>query len=434
MRVLSIIPARGGSKGIPRKNIVPVAGKPLVAWSIEAALGAKLVDEVAVSTDSEEIAAVSRKFGARVVMRPAEFATDQASSEVALLHAIEQVEREDSRPIDLVVFLQATSPVRDSGDIDGAIQRLLDAGADSCFSAFEEHFVGRFRMSSEGAVYPVNFSPEKRPRRQEYPMEYVENGNIYVFTPRILRECGSRMGGKIVVYPMNALDSIQIDCVEDLAVASDVLEIRRRRRDCPDFRIAKGDSPIFVDHRCATVPAKIGTVPFAADSSILKNVRLLVLDFDGVMTDNRVFVDQDGREMVACHRGDSWGLAMFRDSEVEVMVLSTESNPVVGARCKKLGIACIQGSANKLPALKAAVRQRSLTAAEVAYMGNDVNDLECMEWAGVAIAPADARPEILATADLVTPQRGGYGAVRQVTDWIMAARNIILQPRNPCDV
>ena len=353
---------------------------------------ASLVDEVAVSTDSDEIAAVARKHGARVVMRPAELATDQASSEVALLHAVEQIEREDGRPIDLVVFLQATSPVRDASDIDGAIQRLLEAGADSCFSACAEHFTGRWRLSSEGAARPVNFSPEKRPRRQEYPIEYLENGNIYVFTSRILRETGSRLGGKIVVYPMNALESIQIDCVDDLAVAADVLESRRRRRQ---------------------------TNP---DLSILKNVRLLVLDFDGVLTDNRVIVDQDGREAVACHRGDGWGLARLRERGVEVMVLSTEANPVVAARCRKLGIACVQGSENKLPALKAAAQQRSLTAAEVAYIGNDVNDLECMEWAGAAIAPANARPEIIANAYLVTPQRGGDGAVRQAAEWIVAAQ------------
>jgi YrbI family 3-deoxy-D-manno-octulosonate 8-phosphate phosphatase len=392
MRVLTIIPARGGSKGIPRKNIVPVAGKPLVAWSIEAALAASLVDEVAVSTDSEEIAAVSRKFGARVVMRPAELATDQASSEVALLHAVDQVEREDGRPIDLVVFLQATSPARDPSDIDGAVQKLLDAGADSCFSACAEHFTGRWRLSPEGSAYPVNFAPEKRPRRQEYPMEFLENGNIYVFKPALLRETGSRLGGKIVVYPMNAIDSIQIDCPEDLAMAADVLEIRRRRRQA------------------------------APDLSPLKAVRLLVLDFDGVMTDNRVIVDQDGRESVACHRGDSWGLGRLKKHGVEAMVLSTEPNPVVAARCKKLGIDCIHGSANKLAAIEQIARDRSLTASQIAYMGNDLNDRECMEWAGVSIAPVDALPEIIALADLVTPQQGGNGAVRQAAEWIIAGR------------
>ena len=325
-------------------------------------------------------------------MRPAELASDQAPSEAALLHAIDQIEREDGRAIDLVVFLQATSPVRSASDIDGAIEQLVKSNADSCFSACAEHFTGRWRLSPEGAARPVNFSPEKRPRRQEYPVEYLENGNIYVFKPCLLRETGSRMGGKIVIYPMGALDSIQIDCLEDLLLAEDVLDVRRRRR--------QND----------------------LDLSILKNIRLLVLDFDGVMTDNRVIVDQNGNEAVACNRGDGWGLARLRRHGLEIMALSTEANPVVAARCNKLGIPCLQGRADKLPALKAEVQRRSLTAADVAYVGNDVNDLECLEWVGAAIAPSDARPEVLAVARLVTPQRGGDGAVRQVTDWIIAAQ------------
>lgn len=392
LNVVSIILARGGSKGIPRKNIIPLAGKPLIAWSIEHALRARLVKEVAVSTDCEHIAEVARRCGARVVERPAELAADQSPSEGALLHAIEHIERVDGRAIDVVVFLQATSPIRGAHDIDGAIQRMLEFGADSCFSACPEHFTGRWRLGSNGMAEPVNFELTKRPRRQDYPLEYLENGSIYIFVPRVLRETGARLGGKIVIYPMTALNSIQIDSVEDQALAEDVIEIRRH---------VKLKQP---------------------DTSRLAAVEFLVLDFDGVMTDDRVLVDENGREMVACHRGDGWGLARLREVGVEIVVLSTETNPVVSARCKKLGIPCKQGSDDKLAELEEFARQRSLTPAHVAYMGNDVNDLECMRWAGVAIAPADAQPEIAALADILTPQCGGTGAVRQVADWILASR------------
>jgi N-acylneuraminate cytidylyltransferase len=223
-------------------------------------------------------------------------------------------------------------------------------------------------------------------------VEYLENGSIYVFTPRLLRESGARLGGKIAIYPMTTLDSIQIDSVADLAVAEDVLAIRARKdRSAPDL-------------------------------SRLEGIQLLVVDFDGVMTDNRVFVDENGRETVACHRGDGWGLARLREAGVETLVLSTETNPVVAARCKKLDISCTQGSRNKRAAIEALAQQRSLTSAQVAYVGNDVNDLECLAWAKVAIAPADAAPEALAVAHLVTPQCGGAGAVRQVADWLIAVR------------
>jgi len=151
----------------------------------------------------------------------------------------------------------------------------------------------------------------------------------------------------------------------------------------------------------------------------LSAVKLLVLDFDGVMTDNRVLVHQDGTESVWCHRGDGWGIARVREVGVEIVVLSTETSPVVAARCRKLGIDFVQGSNDKLVALRELAGSRSLGPEKVAYVGNDVNDLECLRWVGHPIAVADSAPEVLATARLVTDHRGGYGAVRDVADWIL---------------
>src|SRR5688500_20368379 len=128
------------------------------------------------------------------------------------------------------------------------------------------------------------------------------------------------------------------------------------------------------------------------------------------MTDNRVLVGQDGKEAVLCHRGDGWGLARLRESGLEVIVISTEANPVVLARCTKLKIPCEQDCQDKLSVLQRIVAQRSLRASEVAYVGNDVNDLDCLRWVGLPIAPADAWPEARAAARLVTTRPGGYGA------------------------
>lgn len=150
-------------------------------------------------------------------------------------------------------------------------------------------------------------------------------------------------------------------------------------------------------------------------------VKLLVLDFDGVLTDNRVLVDQNGTEAVWCHRGDGWGIARLREQALEVLVLSTEPNPVVQARCTKLHLECIHGCNDKLTALNALIEARSLTLEQVAYVGNDVNDLACMEQVGFPIAVADAVPEILTVACWVTQNPGGYGAVREVADLLQAA-------------
>jgi len=168
------------------------------------------------------------------------------------------------------------------------------------------------------------------------------------------------------------------------------------------------------------------TGPDAADDphhlAQWRAIALLVLDFDGVLTDNRVLVDETGREAVWCHRGDGWGIARLREAGLTVVVLSTETNPVVSARCRKLGIRAIQGQADKEAALVALAAELELNPAQVAYVGNDVNDLTCLAWAGLPLAVADAEASVRAVARRVTTRRGGYGAVREVADWLLAAR------------
>lgn len=220
---VAVIPARGGSKGIPRKNILPVAGKPLIAWSIEAARGAKLVDGVYVSTDDVEIAAAARQYGAEVIDRPAELATDVASSEDALLHAMDAIKR--TRRVDLLVFLQATSPVRESVDIDNAIRQLQSTGADSLFSclAVEDHFM----WEKAGDSYrSVNYDYRRRKLRQNIEPRYLENGSIYVLAPELLRKENNRLGGKIGIYEMPFWKSFQVDNLDDLAVCEYYLRTR----------------------------------------------------------------------------------------------------------------------------------------------------------------------------------------------------------------
>lgn len=156
--------------------------------------------------------------------------------------------------------------------------------------------------------------------------------------------------------------------------------------------------------------------------AVLAPVALLVFDFDGVFTDNRVLVLQDGTEGVLCDRSDGLGLEMLRKSGFPMLVLSKEQNPVVSARCRKLRLECVQGCDDKLSELKRQAAARSLEPARIAYVGNDLNDVECMRWVGVPIAVADAYPQALAAARLVTSRRGGRGAVREVCEWVLASR------------
>jgi D-sedoheptulose 7-phosphate isomerase len=154
----------------------------------------------------------------------------------------------------------------------------------------------------------------------------------------------------------------------------------------------------------------------------MTDISLVVFDFDGVMTDNRVRVHQSGDEAVWCHRGDGLGIAHLKKLGFEVVVLSTETNPVVAARCRKLKVQAIQSCDDKLTALQQFATERNLRAGQIAYVGNDINDLACMQWVGWPIAVADAVPEVRSVAKWVTRLPGGGGAVREVADSLVAAR------------
>lgn len=215
--ILALIPARGGSKGIPRKNALSVAGKPLVAHSIDQALASRHVSRVAVSTDDGEIAEISRHAGATVVQRPAEISGDKASSESALIHALGELSATEGYQPDFVVFLQCTSPLRRTGDIDSAIEKLLAQGGDSLLSVSPSH---RFLWAEvEGKAISLNYDFRQRPRRQDMPAQYVENGSIYVFRPKILLEGGNRLGGKVVLHVMDEDAAWDIDTPFDMRVA-----------------------------------------------------------------------------------------------------------------------------------------------------------------------------------------------------------------------
>jgi CMP-N,N'-diacetyllegionaminic acid synthase len=228
MSTLAIIPARGGSKQVPRKNVRPLLGKPLIGYTIEHAKQSSLVHRVVVSTDDDEIADVSRTFGAEVVRRPQELATDTASSESALTHVLDELRKKEGYQPDLVAFFQCTSPIRDRGDVDRAIRLLQDEQADSLLSACRSHaFVWR---REGGAVKPLNYDPLHRLPRQKLPPEYIENGSLYLFRPWVLQKLGCRLGGKIALLEMDYWSSFQIDSLEDFELCEWIL---RRKAPAP---------------------------------------------------------------------------------------------------------------------------------------------------------------------------------------------------------
>ena len=158
-----------------------------------------------------------------------------------------------------------------------------------------------------------------------------------------------------------------------------------------------------------------GPLP-ARIARLIRRVRLLALDFDGVLTDNTVLVCEDGTEAVRCWRGDGLGLRRVEALGVKTVVISTEPNPVVALRCAKLAVPCVHGCADKRSALESFAGEHGIAAGEVAYVGNDVNDRECLKWAGLPIVVADAHPEVRRLATWRTKTPGGFGAVREICD------------------
>ncbi len=417
VEIVCIIPARGGSKGIPRKNLGLLRGKPLVAHSILHAQKTERISRIVISTDDSEIASVARDWGAEVVWRPAELCTDTASSESALLHTLEFLEKTERYHPDLVVFLQATSPLRNPGAVDSALNRLLDQQADSLLSVSPLHgFV--WRTAADGAAHSVNYDYQRRPRRQDAHDDVLENGSIYIFKPWVLKQFNNRLGGRIALQLMSELESFQIDKPGDFELIERLLAstVSANGTHCSAPNGSASADPLVDERSLKGQWLPIGDT--------LSRIQLLVLDFDGVLTDNSVFVDGNGVESVVCNRSDGLGIGLAQRAGLHVVVLSSEQNPVVGARCRKLAIEYVHGIENKLRVLQELVESKRLTPDAVAYVGNDVNDVECLRWVGLPIAVADATPQVIAVARYTTRRGGGHGAVREVCDLLLAAHTV----------
>tara|TARA_B100000579_G_scaffold97578_1_gene77390 strand:+ start:297 stop:935 length:639 start_codon:yes stop_codon:yes gene_type:complete len=207
MKIVSIILARGGSKGIPNKNIVDLNGKPLIYYSINAAQQAK-ISEVWVSTDSKKIAMVAKQYNAKIIDRPNNLATDISSSEDALNHFSQNID------FDIMVFIQPTSPLLYSSDIVQGLDLIKSGNYDSIFSVYKEHWIPRWDLN----IKPINWSIFKRPRRQDVDEQYVENGAFYITTKEQFLNSGIRYGGRIGVVEMPIKRSFQIDTYQDLDI------------------------------------------------------------------------------------------------------------------------------------------------------------------------------------------------------------------------
>ncbi|EKX65132.1 N-acylneuraminate cytidylyltransferase [Streptomyces ipomoeae] len=454
-RVVAVIPARGGSKGVPAKNLAPVGGVPLVARAVRECKAARLVTDVVVSTDDHAIAAAARESGAEVVLRPAAIAGDTATSEAAVLHALDAHEALHGTPVDVVLLVQCTSPFILREDIDGVARAVVEHGADTALTVAPFHgFIWRDTADeftggepsrvgaavvdgvaahdvsapvvgggpqSEAAAheaaaglgaatagdshadpaltaggYGVNHDKSFRPRRQDRPQDLLETGAAYAMDAAGLRKHKHRFFGRTELVRTDPARVLEIDDPHDLARAQAL-------------------APLFDANRP-------GALPTAAD------IDAVVLDFDGTQTDDRVLIDSDGREFVSVHRGDGLGIAALRKSGLKMLILSTEQNPVVAARARKLQIPVLHGIDRKDLALKQWCEEQGIAPERVLYVGNDVNDLPCFALVGWPVAVGSAHDIVRGAARAVTTVPGGEGAIREIAGWILGPSLDSLDP------
>ncbi|MET9515905.1 acylneuraminate cytidylyltransferase [Streptomyces sp. NPDC002994] len=478
-RVLAVIPARGGSKGVPAKNLAPVGGVPLVARAVRACLGAGRVTDVVVSTDDPAIAAAARGAGAEVALRPADIAGDTATSEAAVLHALDTHEALHGAVVDVVLLVQCTSPFLTSEDVDGVCAAVVEDGADTAHTVAPFHgFVWREAEESpteaDTAAHAAGALPMAAVAVAPGPREADGPAATAADAASPAAEALSGPGGPCTMadHPTPAgADGGQVAAAHCAAGADggpDGLadhhrpaasggqgvnhdkSFRPRRQDRPQDFLETGaayamDAAGFrkAGHRffgrtalVVTDPARVLEIddphdlararalaplldPRGTDLPTRDDIDAVVIDFDGTQTDDRVLIDSEGRELVAVHRGDGLGIAALRNAGLKLLILSTEQNAVVAARARKLRIPVLHGIDRKDLALKQWCEEQGVAPERVLYAGNDVNDLSCLALVGWPVAVANAHDTVRAAARAVTTVPGGDGAIREMAAWIL---------------
>ena len=400
--ILALIPARGGSKGIPRKNLRSFAGYPLIAWSIAAARQSRKVSRIIVSTDDEEIAAVAREFEAETpFLRPPELAQDMTTDLPVFEQALKWLEDAEKYRPEIVVQLRPTSPIRPPGLVDQALSILLEHPDADCVRGVVPAAQNPFKMwhfHGEGKPLKPLLEVEGIPEpfnapRQSLPAVCWQTGHIDAIRVKTITQKASLTGD--VVYPL-VIDSAYTVDIDTLT----------------DWK--KYEGLVYSAHLQIVSPGN-------ERRPMPEEIRLILCDFDGVVTDNQVLTDETGRETVRASRSDSMHVKKLQEMGIEILILSSEPNPVVQARARKMGVQAIHGIGmkDKGRVMRELLDRKRIKAENVVYVVNDLNDLPCFEIACWAVAVADAYPEVLRAADFVLNRAGGHGAIRELCEMIL---------------
>ncbi|XP_034638544.1 N-acylneuraminate cytidylyltransferase isoform X1 [Trachemys scripta elegans] len=368
----ALVLARGGSKGIPLKNIKPLAGLPLIGWVLRAAMDSGVFQSVWVSTDHDEIAKVAEKFGVKVHRRSAEVSKDSSTS----LEAIQEFLRRHNE-VDIIGNIQATSPCLHPDDLIKVAKMIREDGYDSVFSVVRRHLFrwSEIKKGVNEVTVPQNLDPAKRPRRQDWDGELYENGSFY-FAKKDLIEKDYLQGGKVTYYEMRAECSVDIDIDIDWPIA--------------EQRVLRY-------------------------GYLGKEMKLLVCSVDGYLTNGHSCLSEDQKELSSDDddRGAD-GISLLKKRGVEVWLISEkERSKTISAM--KLG--CEVKVQNRRD--EDWRNKMSLSWKEVAYLGYDESDVDCLKEAGMSGVPADACAAAQKAASYTCKSNGGRGAIQEFAEYIL---------------
>ncbi len=379
-RALAFILARGGSKGVPRKNIRPLNGRPLIDYVIQSAKASKVFEDVWVSTEDAEIAAVATNVcGAKVFDRDPATATDTAKCEVAVKQFI------DAHPgYDIYCMIQATQPlILPEHFIEG--YNLLSKGShDTLLTGTISH---AFHWSNGTIIHPQNYDYNNRPNRQEWSGGFVENGGFYMFTAEHFARTSCRLGGRVGGVKMPKQSSVEIDEMSDWYI----MEILAAR--------------------------------YAYNTLDASRVKLVCFDVDGVLTDCTATYGKEGEMYKTFNHRDGHGIFLLKEAGYSVAFVSKSDSPMISMRAKALKInTCSVGVMDKGAEVERIAKELGLTLDQVAYMGDDVIDMPALRIVGLPGCPSDAHEKVRVVCKWMSKHPGGKGAAREFCDVILEHR------------
>ncbi|MDD3858800.1 MAG: N-acylneuraminate cytidylyltransferase [Bacteroidales bacterium] len=378
---MAFVPVRSGSKSIKDKNIKEFCGKPLIYWILNALQNASEISEIIVALDSEQYAQIVKDFNfhkIKIYKRKPENAIDTASTESVMLEYLSVAKLNED---DIFILAQATSPLTTSNDVNSAIRQYLYSGKDSLLSCVKTK---RFFWNLDGTS--LNYDYKNRPRRQDFNGLFLENGAFYINKVANILHDKNRLSGVIDIYEMPEYTSLELDEPEDWEIGE-----------------------ILLRKHTKLVP------------TLSKDIKLLLSDIDGVLTDGGMYYTEAGDEIKKFCTSDGVGLKLLQEKGIKVGIITSEDRKLNRARAKKLKLDFdFHAQTNKLETVENLCKKLNIDMQNLAYIGDDINDFELLSKVGLPACPANAATKIKNISGIIILEKsGGTGAVREFAEIIL---------------